>query len=328
MAGGSGHRLIGRGAESVTGAVNRVDAPPHARVEEDAGGTWHGGGIDWVGYVFIAFFALPFMLFNIAPILFGVYVGFTDWGIIGTPEWVGLANFERAFADEWVWDAFANTLIYASMIVPGVTILALTFALFVNQGWPLSGLARTLFFAPNVVSATVIALIWVWILDTQFGIVNQYLAAFGVDAIPWLTNVDWSKIGVSIASIWWDLGLAFILFLAALQGVPTELYEAAEMDGAGRWERFWHVTLPQIRPTLSMVVTLQLISTMRIFSQVYVMTNGGPAGSSASVIHYIYRTAISRYEMGYASAISMLLFVLILIVTLIQRFILKERSHG
>ncbi|MEZ5934547.1 MAG: sugar ABC transporter permease [Alphaproteobacteria bacterium] len=291
-------------------------------------GTWHGGRIDWIGYVFVAFFAIPFMVFNIMPILFGIYVGFTDWSIIGTPNWVGLANFERAFADEWVWGAFANTLIYASMIVPGVTVLALVFALFVNQGWPLSGLARTLFFAPNVVSATVIGLIWVWILDTQFGIVNQYLAPIGVDAIPWLTNVTWSKIGVSIASIWWDLGLAFILFLAALQGVPTELYEAAEMDGASRFERFWYVTLPQIRPTLSMVVTLQLISTMRIFSQVYVMTNGGPAGSSASVIHYIYRTAISRYEMGYASAISMLLFVLILVVTLIQRFVLKERGHG
>lgn len=287
-----------------------------------------GRRIDWVGYVFIAFFALPFLVFNVGPILFGLYVGFTDWGIIGTPNWTGGANFGRALGDGWVLGAFRNTLIYALLIVPGVTVLALAFALLVNQGWPLSALARTLFFAPNVVSATVIGLIWVWLLDGQFGLINQYLGAFGIDPVPWLTSAAWSKVGVSIASIWWDLGLAFILFLAALQDVPTQLYEAAEVDGATRWQQFWHVTLPQLRPTLSMVVTLQLISTLRIFSQVYVMTNGGPAGSSASVIHYIYRTAISRYEMGYASAISMLLFVMILAITLLQRLILKERGRG
>ena len=312
----------------MTGAATEIGALPRRRGREKSVGAWHGGQTDWIGYVFVAFFAIPFVLFNIMPILFGIYVGFTDWGIIGAPEWVGLTNFQRAFADEWVWDAFANTLIYASMIVPGVTILALTFALFVNQGWPLSGLARTLFFAPNVVSATVIGLIWVWILDTQFGIVNQYLGAIGIDPVPWLTSTEWSLIGVSIASIWWDLGLAFVLFLAALQDVPQELYEAAEVDGASRWRKFWHVTLPQIRPVLSMVITLQLISTMRIFSQVYVMTNGGPAGSSSSVIHYIYQTAIVRFAMGYASAISMLLFVVILIITLVQRYVVRERGRG
>jgi multiple sugar transport system permease protein len=284
--------------------------------------------VDWIGYVFVAFFGLPFLVFNICPILFGAVVGFTEWGIIGTPEWVGLANFRAAFADEWVAIAFRNTLLYGCIIVPGVVVLALTFAIFVNQGWPLSGLARTLFFAPNVVSATVIGLIWVWILDTQFGIVNQYIGVLGIQPVPWLTSPEWSLIGVSIASIWWDLGLAFVLFLAALQDVPQELYEAAEVDGASRWRKFWHVTLPHLRPVLSMVITLQLISTMRIFSQVYVMTNGGPAGSSSSVIHYIYQSAIIRHAMGYASAVSILLFAAILAVTLIQRYLIRERGRG
>lgn len=123
-------------------------------------------------------------------------------------------------------------------------------------------------------------------------------------------------------------GTCFVLFLAALQDVPEDLYEAAEVDGAGRWEQFWYVTLPHLRAVLSMVVTLQLISTMRIFSQVYVMTNGGPAGSSSSVIHYIYQTAIVRHAMGYASAVSILLFAMILLITLAQRFTLRERLHG
>jgi multiple sugar transport system permease protein len=281
--------------------------------------------VDWVGYVFVAFFALPFFIFNIMPVLFGTYVSFTEWSIIGAPQWVGLENYRAAFDDEWVAVAFTNVLLYGTVIVPGVTGLGLLFALFVNQGYPLSSLARTLFFAPNVVSATVIGLVWVWLLDTQFGLINQYLGYLGADAVPWLTSTDWSLVGVSIASIWWDLGLAFVLFLAALQDIPADLTEAATVDGANRVQRFWFVILPHIRPVISMVVTLQLISTLRIFSQVYVMTNGGPAGSSSSPIYYIYSVAIVRNLFGYASAIAMMLFVAILAVTLVQRLILRER---
>ena len=284
-----------------------------------------GQPLDWVGYLFVAFFAVPFLLFNIMPVIFGGYVAFTEWSIIGAPRWAGLENFQDAFSDEWVILAFKNVLLYGLIIVPGVTLLGLSFALFVNQGYPLSGLARTLFFAPNVVSATVIGLVWVWLLDTQFGLINQYLGFLGIDAIPWLTSTDWSLVGVSIASIWWDLGLAFVLFLAALQDIPRDLTEAATVDGANRLQRLWFVILPHMRPVISMVITLQLISTLRIFSQVYVMTNGGPAGSSSSPIFYIYSVAIVRSLFGYASAIGMMLFVVILAVTLVQRLALRER---
>ncbi|MDQ0512456.1 carbohydrate ABC transporter permease [Ancylobacter amanitiformis] len=282
--------------------------------------------VDRVGYLFVAFFAVPFFLFNILPVLFGVYVAFTRWSIVGSPRWVGTENFTRAFADPWVTVAFQNALLYGVLIVPGVSVLGLAFALFVSRGYPLSGLARTLFFAPNVVSATVIGLVWVWLLDTQFGLVNHYLGAVGVSAVPWLTSTEWSLVGVSIASVWWDLGLAFVLFLAALQDIPADLTEAALVDGAGRWQRLFFIVLPQLRPVISMVVTLQLISTFRIFSQVYVMTNGGPAGSSSSPIYYIYTMAIVRNLFGYASAIALLLFIVILILTLLQRFLLKERA--
>lgn len=173
-----------------------------------------------------------------------------------------------------------------------------------------------------------IGLVWVWLLDTRFGLVNQYLGLFGIGPVPWLTSGDWSLIGVALASIWWDLGLAFILFLAALQDVPEELHEAAAIDGAGPLRRFWHVTLPHLRPTLSMVVTLQVIASMRIFSQVYVMTNGAPHGSSQSVIHYIYQTAIVQFRLGYASAVSVLLFLTILGVTILHRLLLAERARG
>ena len=281
---------------------------------------------DLTGYLFVAPFAVPFLLFNVLPVLFGAYVAFTEWGIIGSPRWIGVENFATAFGDEWVAKAFANICVYALVIVPNVTVLGLLFALFVNQGWPLSALARTLFFAPNVVSATVIGLVWVWVLDTQFGIVNKYLGLLGIPAIPWLTSTRWSLVGVSIASIWWDLGLAFVLFLAALQEVPRELYESTSVDGANPVQQFWYMTLPHVRPVISLVVTLQLIATLRIFSQVYVMTNGGPAGSSSSVIHYIYTTAVVRQLMGYSAAVSMLLFVVILVVTVVQRFVIREQG--
>ncbi len=192
------------------------------------------GRTDWAGYLFVSFFTLPFLLFNVAPIFFGIAIAFTRWGIMGAPHWVGLKNFTNVLKDDWVAQAFTNTLLYGLIIVPGVVVLGLIFALYVNKGWPLSGLARVLFFSPNVVSSTVIGLVWVWMLDTQFGLVNHYLGFLGIANIPWITSTRWSLVGVSMASIWWDLGLAFILFLAALQDLPKELNEAAEVDGASR----------------------------------------------------------------------------------------------
>ena len=265
-------------------------------------------------------------MFNVAPVFFGAYVAFTEWSIIGTPEWIGLQNYQEAFADEWVWVAFRNVLFYALIIVPGVTVLALFFALFVNKSYPLSGLARTLFFAPNVVSATVIGLVWVYLLDTQYGLLNAVIGALGAPTIPWLTSSDYALVGVSMASIWWDLGLAFVLILAALQDIPRDLLEASTVDGAGPLNRLRFIILPHLRPVLSMVITLQLISTLRIFSQVYVMTNGGPAGSSSSPIHYIYTVAIVRNLYGYASALAIMLFIVILAATIIQRISIRETA--
>jgi len=286
--------------------------------------TWNYQRIDWSGYVFILPFFIPFLTFTVVAIIFGSYIAFNDWGIMGAPQFVGLANFKEAFTDEWVVKAFTNILRYGLIIVPGVTVLGLIFAVYVNKRWYFSGFVRAAFYSPNVVSATVIGLVWVWILDTQFGLLNKYLNMIGIPNIPWLTSTQWSLIGVSIASIWWDLGFSFVLFLAALQEIPRELQEAAEIDGASGMQSFWYVSLPILRPTISMIVTLQLIATMRIFSQVYMMTNGGPAGSSDSVIHYIYQTAIVRFRLGYAAAVSLMLFVVILIVTFIQQRLIRE----
>ncbi|WP_152046391.1 carbohydrate ABC transporter permease [Aureimonas psammosilenae] len=282
---------------------------------------------DWVAYLFVSFFTVPFLLFNVLPVLFGFYLAFTNWSIIGTPSFAGFDNFTRAYNDRLLWQAFFNTLRYALVIVPSVVILAYLAALYVHQRWALSGLARTLFFAPNVVAATVVGLVWVAVLDNRTGPVNELLALVGGPSIPWLTSTQWAWVGISAASIWWDLGLAFVLFLAALQDVPRELEEAATVDGA-RWDQtLRYVILPATWPTIVMVLTLQLISTLRIFSQVYLMTAGGPAGTTMSVIQHIYNSAVVRNMMGYASAVSMILFVVILTLAALQGRFLKRRGR-
>lgn len=288
--------------------------------------SWYGVKINWSAYIFILPFFLPFVTFSMVAIIFGSYISLTDWGIAGNPTWVGLANYQQAFQDEYVIKAFFNVIKYAAIVVPGVTSLALFFALYVNQNWYFSRFARAAFFSPFVVSSTVIGLVWVWILDTQFGLLNQYLVKLGGNNIPWLTSTRWSLVGVSIATIWWDLGFSFVLFLAALQEIPPEILEAASIDGATDLETFFHITIPAIKPNIRLVITLQIIATLRIFSQVYLMTNGGPSSSSVSVIHYIFTEGVTKFNLGYAAAVSMLLFVLIMLVTIAQQLLIREQA--
>ena len=288
--------------------------------------TWKGQRIDWDAYLYLLPFYLPFFVFTVVAILFGAHVSLTKWKIIGPPEWVGLANFQRAFNDSFVPTVWLNTFQFALIVVPGVTILALVFAVFVNERRRGFVFARLAFYAPRVVSVTVIGLVWVWMLDTRFGLVNQYLGRFGVPDIPWLTNPDWVLYGVGIATIWWDMGFFMVILLAALQDVPNELREASAIDGASGLQIFWNVVVPHLRPALSLVITLEVIAAFRVFSQLYIMTQGGPANASTSIIFYIYSTGFRNRDLGYASALSMLLFLTILVMTLIQLRLIRERT--
>lgn len=308
---------------ALRGALQTERALPLARLRR---ATWNGERIDWSAYVFLLPFFLPFLLMTVGAILFGTYVSFTSWGIVGEPTWVGLDNYLQALKDPWVPKVWGNTLKYGLFVAPTTTLVALGFALFVNQRWRGCTIARTAFYAPNVVSVTVIGLVWVWMLDTQFGLVNQYLGSFGVPNIPWLTNPDWALWGVGIASVWWDAGFAMVVLLAGLQDIPQELREAAAIDGANRARVFWHVVVPLLRPALSLVLTLEVISTLRVFSQIYVMTNGGPAGATASVIQYVYQIGFSKYQLGYAAALSLMLFATILVVTFVELRVFRERN--
>ena len=286
--------------------------------------TWHDQRINWSGYLFVAPFSILFLLLQVAALGFGLYLAFTKWEIVGSIEWLGLDNFREVLGHRFARQAFLNTFRYVLVIVPGITAVAFVFAVFVHQRWPGHTFARIAFFVPFVCAPTVVGLIWVWMLDTQFGLINHYLGVLGIPNVPWLTSPDWSWVGVSLTTIWWDTGFSFILFLAALQDVSVELQEAAQIDGANRFQTIWHVVLPHLRPVTSMVVILQTISTLRIFSQVTVMTAGGPAGSSTSAIHYLYQWGLSRYRFGYSAAVAILLLVVTLFVTFLNRLLIRE----
>ena len=274
------------------------------------------------GYAFMLPFMIPFILFNLAPLLFGVIVAFTNWSLIGAPKFVGLANFKQALTDPLVLQSFTNTFKYVAVVVPAVTVLAFLFALYVNQGWPGHTFARMAFYASNVVSAPVIGLVWTWMLNGQNGIINHYLHL----QISWLTSTTWAWVGICIATVWWDSGLIFILFLAGLQEIGPEIVDAARIDGANWWRSLVRIFIPLLRRTIVLAVTLELISTFQIFSQVNVMTAGGPANSTASVMQYLYTNAVTQQQLGYASALGIMLFVLIIIVALVFRRFLPERN--
>jgi multiple sugar transport system permease protein len=289
--------------------------------------TWNGRRIDWSAYLFLAPFFVPFLVFTFGAILFGMYVSFTEWSVVGDPKWVGLANYARALSDPWVPKVWRNTLQYGLTVVPSVTVAALFLALFVNVRWVGYVFARAAFYLPNVLSVTVMALVWVWIFEAQFGLLNQYLAMLGIPKIPWLTNPSWVILSIAGATLWWSVGFHMVILLAGLQDIPPDLREAAEIDGASAVQILWRVTIPLLRPVLSLVITLQVIASLRVFSQIYLMTNGGPDGASASVVSYIFQVGFLTYQLGYGAAISMLLFVTILVATLIQRSLFREVAY-
>jgi multiple sugar transport system permease protein len=289
--------------------------------------TYRGERIEWSAYLFVLPFLSFLLVFNVLPILAGVFVSFTEWGIVGSPEWVGLANFARILQDPDVPLVYRNTFRYAATVVPGTTLMALLMALFVNRRLLASSLARTIFFAPTVLAVTVISFIWIWILDTQFGILNVYLGKLGIPNIPWLTNPHWVMASISLTSIWWNTGFSMVILLAGLQNIPGDLYDAVYVDGATGGQAFWYLTLPLLMHSLSLVVTLALIDALRVFSQMYLMTQGGPAGASLSVIYLIYQKAFGLYQLGYGAALSLMLFAVIMAVTMIQLRIFRNLAN-
>ncbi len=278
----------------------------------------------WLGYIYGGPVIIAFLIFNLYPMALGLYLSFTTWDILSPPTFVGLRNWADLFKDDLLWRAVLQTLYYAVASVAGATILSIALALALNQRLKSIGFYRTVFFLPAVTSLVAIAMVWRWIYNTEFGVLNAFLSSLGINPVNWLGDPVLAMPAVILMSIWRSAGFNTVLFLAGLQGVPQEYYEAAQIDGASRWDRFLHITLPLISPTTFFVVVNGLIGSWQVFDQVYILTRGGPLLSTVTVVYLIYSNGFEWYKTGYASAMAYGLFLIIILLTAIQ-FTLQKR---
>ena len=258
------------------------------------------------------------LVFVMGPVLASFGLSFAKWDLFGDIQWVGLDNYVRALTDPAVLQALANTLIFIAGYVPSVMVIALPLALLLNGKLKGKVFFRAVHFVPVVTSWVAISLIWRWLLNPEYGIINFALSLIGVDGPGWLYDPDWAMFGIILTSVWKDIGYVMVLYLAGLQDIPETIQEAAEIDGASAVQRFFTITWPLLARTTFFVTTILLINSFQVFDQVWVMTQGGPAGATSVMMELIYKNAFSYYRMGYASAISWVLFSLIFIVTIIQ----------
>lgn len=278
----------------------------------------------WLGYIYGGPVIIAFLLFNLYPMALGLYLSFTSWDILRPPTFIGLRNWADLLSDELLWRAVLQTLYYAVASVAGATILSIALALLLNQRLKTIGFYRMIFFLPAVTSLVAIAMVWRWIYNTEFGVLNVFLGSLGINPVNWLGDPLLAMPAVILMSIWRSAGFNTVLFLAGLQGVPQEYYEAAQIDGASRWDRLWHITLPLISPTTFFVVVNGLIGSWQVFDQVYILTRGGPTLSTITVVYLIYSNGFEWYKTGYASAMAYGLFLIIIALTSVQ-FLLQKR---
>jgi len=275
-------------------------------------------------YLFLIPFLFAFIAFRFGPSIAGFFISLTRWNVVGTPKFLGFENYAELFNDPSFITSLINTLYFMALTVPALIVLGLLVAILVDQ--PLKGksVARTFVFMPYVIMSTVVGVIWMFILDTHFGILNYYLSFFGIKPIAWLSSVNWAMPAVAITTIWWTIGFNMILFLAGLQDIPEELKEAARIDGASNWQIFWNVTFPLLRPTTVVVLMLTLINSFEVFDQIYVMTGGGPAMSTLTIIQYMYFQAFEYFRFGYGSAAACIVFAILIVLVLVERQLLKK----
>ncbi|KUK23122.1 MAG: Binding-protein-dependent transport systems inner membrane component [Thermotoga petrophila] len=274
------------------------------------------------------------LIFSIIPIFFSLTLSFTDFNIFALIDWsrarfVGLENFRTLFQDELFWRALFNTFYCLIIAMPVTTILALLNAILMNRkDLKFKTLFRIFFFLPFVTNTVAIAVVWAWIFNPNYGILNWFLGLLGIKGPNWLGDPRWAMPAIIILVVWKGLGYNTLLFLAGLQNIPEQLYEAARLDGANAWQRFWYVTLPMLRPTTVFVTTMMIIGYLQLFEEPYMLTQGGPVNSTLSVVLYLYRQGFKFYKFGYASAIAVVLFLIIIALTLIRLKIAKHVEEG
>ncbi|MDC7234296.1 MAG: sugar ABC transporter permease [Spirochaetales bacterium] len=281
--------------------------------------------------LWVLFFLLPasagLILFTVLPIVSSFILSLFSWDLLGIPEFVLLENFKRLSGDQKFWKSLVHTLSFVGGYIPAVLVTGLLTALLMNSKIKGRGAFRTAFFIPVVTSWIAVALLWTWLFNPKFGLINYILALVGINGPAWLYDPKWAMTAVIITSVWKDTGYVMMLFLAGLQDIPASLLEAASIDGASGIKRFTAVTLPLLSPTTFFILVISLINSFQVFDQVWVMTGGGPSGATSVLVEQIYKNAFRYNNMGYASAISLILFLIILIITVLQSRVQKLWVH-
>jgi multiple sugar transport system permease protein len=266
-------------------------------------------------YLFASPWLIGLVVFTIGPMIASLYLSFTDYAVITSPNWVGLDNYIHMFTDDLlVWQALRVTALYSLGAVPLTLIMSFLVALLMHQQIFGVRVFRTIYYLPSVISGVPVALLWMWVLNPEFGLMNNFLRIFGIEGPKWLFSTTWVIPSFVLMNLW-GVGVPMVTFLAGLKGIPRHLYEAAEIDGGGVWAQFRHVTLPMMSPVILFNIIAGIIDSFQNFTPAFLMTNGGPANASLFYGLYLYNNAFKWFKMGYASALAWLMFLLILLLT-------------
>lgn len=281
------------------------------------------------GWLFVAPMLIGFIVFSFGPILASLLISFTDWNLLQPPKFVGINNFIKMFKDTQFIQSMGNTLYFVITMVPVILVVSLFLAIILNQKIWGKAFFRAAFYFPSVVSTVAISMVWLWVFSPgNNGLLNTILHFFGMkESIAWLGNAETVKPALVIMRTWQSAGYYMVIFLAGLQTIPQELYEVAEIDGASKWKKLWHITIPLLSPVTFFVTIMLTIEAFNIFEAIYVMTEGGPAGATNTIMYYIYHNGFTLYDMGYASAQAWVLFLILAILTLIRFKLRKEEAN-
>jgi multiple sugar transport system permease protein len=285
-------------------------------------------GDGWAAAAFLSPTLLVFSVFVMFPVLFSFYLSFHKWNMFSSDTaFVGLENYARMMDSPEFWSVLKNTVIYTVGTVPLNMGLSLVVAYFLNKKIIGKKVLRTAFFAPVIMSSVAAAVIWRWVFEPNFGMFNYVLGWFGIPSVNWLNDPTAAMFALIVMGVWKTFGVNMVLFSAGLQGIPDHYYEAAEIDGAGRWRKFWNITLPLLSPTTFFILVMSIIGSFQVFDTVYVLTSGGPLGSTKVMVFYLYEQAFKFFDMGYASAVAYALFAIVFVLTLMQAKLLKGNVH-
>lgn len=277
---------------------------------------------------FLAPFLVFYVLFVVGPAVYGVIMSFFDTSLVkpGLGSFVGFGNYAEAFQSSDFWSSMWHTVLFTILTTPPLVVLSFVFALLAERAAHARWFFRLAFFAPYILPSAVMALIWVWLYTPGLGLASAALGKVGITAPAWLGDPNWAMVSIAIATVWWTLGFNFVLYLAGLQEVPRELYESSALDGATPWQQIRRITLPLLSRTTTLVIVLQIIASLKVFDQMYIMTSGGPNFSTRPALEYIYDIGFTDYRVGYGAAASTLYFIVLLVVSAIW-FVQTRRSE-